>query len=77
MAFTAEQTARLLALQRKAIDGTATLDELREGVTLLRQDRVGAQAVGTASKTKAAAAKAVVDPATFLAQLKALPPKQA
>lgn len=71
--MTAEQTARLLDLQRKAIAGTATLDELKEGVQILRADRVGAQAASTASRTTKAAAKAVIDPQTFLNQLKALP----
>lgn len=73
MAMSPENTARLLALQRKAIENTATMDELREGIQLLRQDRVAAQASSTASKTAKAAAKVVVDPQTFLNQLKALP----
>lgn len=75
MSLTAEQTARLLTLRQRAIAGNATLDELREGFTLLRQGRLGASIGATAARTAKAAAKAPVDTAAVLANLKALSAK--
>ena len=72
MALSPENTARLLALRQKAIAGTATRDELREGIVILRQDRVAAQAASTASKTAKAKAAAPVDTTAILANLKQL-----
>lgn len=72
MALSAENTARLQALRTKSIVGTATLEELKEGVAILRQDRVSAQIASTTSKAKKAADSAPVDTGAVLANLKAL-----
>jgi len=70
--LTVEQTARLLAIQRKVLEGTETIEDLKEGVTLLRQDRIAASAAGTTSRSKRVEEKKVVDPAAALAELKSL-----
>ena len=49
----------------------------REGLAILRQDRIAAQASSTASKTKAAAERVAADPAAVLANLKAIGQKLA
>ena len=72
MALTPENTARLQQLQQKVLANTHTLDELKEGIAILRADRVSAQVSSTTSRTKTAAAKVIVDPASALAALKAL-----
>jgi hypothetical protein len=72
MALTAEQTQRIQILQAKVLAGTHTKDDLKEGIAILRQDRVGAQIASTKAKTANAEAKKVVNPATLLADLKAL-----
>lgn len=69
MALTPENTARLQALQAKVLQGTATLDEVKEGVKILRQDRIAAQSSSTASRTKAGAERKVIDPSAILADL--------
>lgn len=65
-------TVILQQLQAKVLANTHTLEELREGVRILRADRVGAQATSTTSRGKAAADKKVIDPTAVLAGLKAL-----
>lgn len=72
MALTAEQTMRLQAIQAKVLANTHTREELKEGIQILRGDRIAAQFASTASKTKAAADKKVINPANLLADLKAL-----
>lgn len=72
MALSPENTARLQQLQQKVLAGNHTLDELKEGIAILRSDRIAAQASSTTSRTKTAAAKVVIDPASVLAGLKAL-----
>lgn len=72
MALTPENTARLQAIQAKVLAGAASLDDLKEGVQIMRQDRISAQVSSTASKTKAAAEKVVIDPTKVLADLRAL-----
>ena len=72
MALSAEQTQRIQVIQAKVLAGTHTKDELKEAVIIMRQDRVAAQFSSTTSRTKAAAAKVVVNPATLLANLKEL-----
>lgn len=72
MALSHENTLRLQQLQAKVIAGTHTLEELRDGVSILRADRVAAQVASTTSRTKAAAEKKVVNPTDVLAGLKAL-----
>ena len=75
--LTPENPARLQALRQKQLANTITKDELKEGLAILRQDRVAAQASSTASKTKAAAERVVVDPTAVLANLKAIGQKLA
>jgi len=77
MALTPESTQRLQILQAKVIAGTHTLEELKEGITILRADRVGAQVASTKSRSAAAVSKQVVNPANLLADLKALGAKLA
>ena len=72
MAISPESTQRLQILQTKVLAGTHTLDELKEGVAILRADRVGAQISSTKSRSAAAEAKKIVNPADLLANLKAL-----
>lgn len=66
MAFSPEDSARIELLRRKAIDGTITIEEQREAITMLRQGRVGAQIGSTTSRTKKAEAKAPVDTGALL-----------
>ncbi len=72
MALTPENTARLQAIQAKVLAGEASLDDLKEGVQIMRQDRIGAQHASTASKTKAAVEKKVINPTEVLANLRAI-----
>jgi hypothetical protein len=72
MPLSAEDSARLMALRSKTLAGTASMDELREGIAILRKDRVSASAASGAAKTAKAAAKAPVDVGAALAGLKAL-----
>lgn len=75
--LSAEQSARLQALRARAIAGEATMEELKEGNAILRQDRIGAQAASTTARAAKADARKVVDPAAVLADLKALGAKLA
>ena len=77
MPLSPENTVRLQTLQAKVIAGTHTLDELKEGISILRADRVGAQIASSKTKTAAAAERKVVNPANLLADLKALGAKLA
>ena len=77
MPLSVEDTAFLQLARRKALEGTATLEELKRGTAILRQDRVAAQTASTTSRTKAAAARVEVDPAKALAELRALGQKLA
>lgn len=72
MALSAENTLSLQQLQAKVLAGQYTKEELRAGIAILRQDRVGAQIASTASRTATAAAKKTVDPTAVLANLKML-----
>ena len=72
MALTPENSARLQALRAKQLAGTITKNELKEGVAIMRADRVAAQAASTTSRTKAAEDRKVVDPTAVLANLRAL-----
>lgn len=77
MALSPENTLRLQVIQAKVIAGAHTLGELKEGVAILRNDRVGAQIASTKSKVVAAAEKRIINPANLLADLKALGAKLA
>ena len=77
MALSPESTQRLQVLQAKVLAGTHTLDELTEGIAILRADRVGAQISSTRSRSASAEAKKIINPADLLANLKALGAKLA
>lgn len=63
-----EQQARIQALRAKAREGTLTLEESREAIILLREDRVAASATSAASKARKAP-KAPVNSDDLLAEL--------
>lgn len=52
-----EVAGRLAVLKQKALEGTLTLEEMKEGVRLMRGDRAVAQVVSTTSRTKRARAE--------------------
>lgn len=52
---TAEKINRVQELRRKVMDGTITLEEQKEAIIFLREDRVSA--AQSASKAKSVAAK--------------------
>ena len=66
-----EVTTKLAILRQKSRDGTITLEEMREGIAILREDRIGASvASGKARTTKArSAASAAINSDELLAQL--------
>lgn len=53
-----ETQARLVILRQKSVEGTITMEELREGVLLMRADRVAGASASDGSRR--AKAKAVV-----------------
>lgn len=75
MSLSTEQSARLLQIRGIIIEGKAPPEERKalamEGVMLMRQDRVSASAASGRAKTTAAAARAVPDTGSILAQMKA------
>jgi hypothetical protein len=75
--MTPENTARLQAIRQKSLTGTATIEELREGVRILCDDRVSASRASTTSRTAKAAAAAPVDTGSVLANLRAMGQKLA
>lgn len=70
--FSPEATARLEAIRAKVLAGTASKDDLLEGIGIIRQDRARAQVASTKSRSEKAAAAAPVDTGKILADLKAL-----
>ena len=71
MALTAEASARIAQIRAKVLAGTHTLEELKEGIAILRQDRQVAAAGATKSRAAKAAAAAPVNTSNILADLKA------
>ena len=67
--YSPEESRFIMELRAKANAGTATLEELREGLSLLRRGRAGAAATSAASKTRKAAAKAPVNSDDLLSEL--------
>lgn len=69
--YSPETLAELAILRRKAEEGTASMDDMRRAVLLLRQDR---KAAVTSSETKRrVTAKAVIpDADTMLSELEGL-----
>lgn len=57
MAQSPEVIQRLAELRQKSRDNTLTMEEMREAITLLRNDRVGAHAVSARAKATKSAAK--------------------
>lgn len=52
-----EVQSRVTLLRSKILDGTATLEEMREGIKLLRQDRHAAQDAAIKGKKRTSAPK--------------------
>lgn len=63
-----ETSSRLAALRYKAANGTYTMEDMREAVTLLRADRKSAIATSAAKRT-AKAKKAIPDADTLMKDL--------
>ncbi len=55
--MTPETQAKIAQWRAKALDGTLTIEEMREAIIALRGDRLGAAHASAASKRK----KAIVD----------------
>jgi hypothetical protein len=72
--ISSEVTQRLAELRHKQLSGTITLEELREGVALMRNNRMSAAAAssGSASKKRTAAAKANINSDDLLSELEGL-----
>lgn len=56
MAITPEVQAKVMLWRQKAMAGTLSLEEAREAIQFLRQDRVSAAAASNTSRTKRVAA---------------------
>lgn len=66
--YSPQDSARIQQLRMKALQGTMTLEEVKEGITLLRQGRV--QAAETSAKSKSrTASKAPVNSDDLLSEL--------
>lgn len=66
--MTPENQTRISQLRKKALDKTITMEEMREAIVILRQDRV--TAAQTSAKSRKA--KAPVDAEDLLSQLDGL-----
>jgi hypothetical protein len=69
MSQSPELLMRMANLRQKARAGTMTIDEVREGVRLLREDRVGASAASTKARVTKSKAAAVIDSDALLKEL--------
>lgn len=70
--LTAEQTARLQELRRKCLsDPHMPIAELKEGLAIIRQDRMGSQIASSASKKAKVEKVAAANAPSLLDQLKA------
>lgn len=54
MALSPEMQSKVQLWRQKAREGTLTVEERREAIQLLRQDRVGAAQISAASRAKKA-----------------------
>lgn len=63
-----ELQSKIAGWRQKAQDGTLTIDEMREGIVLMRQGRMAASVASDASR-KARAKVAVPDAKSLLATL--------
>ena len=68
MALTLAAQQRIQQLRAKVADKTITTEELREGLMLMREDRVAAHATSVSSKTR----KAPVNAESLLSELDGL-----
>ena len=64
--MTPEVSARIAILRQKALDNTLTLEDCKEGITLLRQGRVSAAYASENSRAKKTAVKAAIPSADDL-----------
>lgn len=67
--YSPQDSARIQQLRLKALQGTMTLEEVKEGIALLRQGRVQAAETSAKSKSRSAASKAPVDSDALLGEL--------
>lgn len=67
-----ENTARLQQIRAAVLTGTATLDDEKEGIRILRADRISASSTSAKAKTKKAEDAAPIDTGAVLANLKAI-----
>lgn len=58
MAVTQEMQVKVANWRQKAREGTLTMEEMKEAIQAMRQDRVGAAASSAASKERKSTAKA-------------------
>lgn len=65
MAVSPEMQARIAILRQKALDGTLTLEETKEGINFLRQERMAMPPAKTSTKKAAAN----IDPDALLGEL--------
>lgn len=70
--YSPQESARIQQLRAKALRNELTLEEVREGLEMLRQGRVAAADASAKSKTKKAASKAPVDSDQLLGELGSL-----
>lgn len=59
--YSPQTQSRLATIRSKCADGTVTAEELREGVALMREDRVTAVQAGTANPRPKRGGKAPVN----------------
>lgn len=71
MALSPETQAKVQLWRQKAREGTLSQEERREAIQLLRQDRIGAAQVSTASRAKKAS-KAPINADDLLSELENL-----
>lgn len=69
--MTPEMMLKIAAIREKVKDGTATLEDMKEGIRLVREDRTGALTASAASKKKAIKAE-VPSAADLLNELEGL-----
>lgn len=70
--LTPELQLKIATFRRKAADGTITLEEMREAVSIMRQGRISAAQTATKSRTKAEAP----DAKALLSRLRGITPAQ-
>lgn len=67
--MTPETQLRLQEIRQKSLCNTATVEELREAMTIMRGDRAKAAAVSSKSKTTKAAKAKPIDSDDLLSEL--------